>query len=200
MPEYRSTFPGVYVALDQNTGIGSLCVASSAGVGVCPERRSSIRDCASSEPGKRSSVPWSWGLAALSWCGLIAGTSSTVILPHDFFAWVATHIFTGEDSFRTFAAFWGYAWFAIVKGWHAAEFAILFALALTVLDRLARSCSRRNVALALALSLLFAVSDEYHQTFVPGRGGTWTDVAIDGLGAFVAGLVAWQRRSSADHR
>ena len=94
---------------------------------------------------------------------------------------MATYVFRDEASFRTFAAFWGHSWFAIVKGWHAAEFAILFALGLAVLDRLTGSGSRRKIALALALSLLFAVSDEYHQTFVPGRGGTGTDVAIDGL-------------------
>jgi hypothetical protein len=128
------------------------------------------------------------------------GTSSTVILPHDFFAWVATHVFRDEMSFRAFTTFWGYGWFAIVKGWHAAEFAVLFVLAVTILDRMTGSCSRRNLALALAFSLLFAVSDEYHQTFVPGRGGTWIDVAIDGLGASVAGLIAWRRREQSGDR
>jgi VanZ like family len=50
------------------------------------------------------------------------------------------------------------------------------------------SYRRWNIALALAFSLVFAAMDEYHQTFVPGRGGTWTDVAIDGIGASVAAL------------
>ncbi len=134
-------------------------------------------------------------IAAVAWCGLIAGTSSTVILPHDFFAWFATHVFRDETSFRRFATFWGYSWFVIVKGWHAIEFAILFLLLLAILDRCESSTSRRNIALALVLTLLFAVSDEYHQTFVPGRGGVWTDVAIDGLGATAVALVAWRRRS-----
>jgi len=125
-------------------------------------------------------------------------TSSTVILPHDFLAWIATYVFRDEASFRAFATFWGYSWFAIVKGWHAAEFAILFMIAISVLDRLTGSCSRRNVALTLAFSLLFAVSDEYHQTFVPRRGGTATDVVIDGLGASVAALIAWRRRGLPD--
>jgi VanZ family protein len=43
---------------------------------------------------------------------------------------------------------------------------------------------------------LFAVSDEYHQTFVPGRGGTATDVAIDGLGIVLAAMIAWNRRAT----
>ena len=153
------------------------------------------RNDQTSQPRERSLFRWPWVIAAVSWCGFIAGTSSTVILPHDFFAWVAAHVFVNEASFRRFAIFWGYSWFAIVKGWHAAEFAILFVIALTVIDRLTGSRSRRNVALALTFSVLFAVLDEYHQTFVPGRGGTWSDVAIDTLGATLAGLVAWRRRS-----
>jgi VanZ family protein len=42
-----------------------------------------------------------------------------------------------------------------------------------------------------AICALFAIADEYHQTFVPGRGGTWTDVAIDGIGIVIAALLAW---------
>ena len=142
-------------------------------------------------------VPVALVVAAVCWCALIAGTSSTVILPHDFFIWVASHVFRDEMSFRKFVVFWGYSWFAIVKGWHAAEFAILSLFALAVLDKLAGSRLRRNVALAMGFCLLFAVSDEYHQTFVPGRGGTWTDVVIDGLGVAVAALIAWRRRAAA---
>ncbi len=147
-------------------------------------------------PRNRSPQWWIGVVAAVAWCGFIAGTSSTVILPHDFFAWVARHLLTEQRSYRKFVAFWGYSWFAIVKGWHAAEFAILSALCLAILDRLTGSYSRRNVLLSLAICLLFAISDEYHQTFVPGRGGTWTDVAIDGLGALLAALFPWRRRVS----
>jgi hypothetical protein len=129
--------------------------------------------------------------AALAWCGLIIGTSSTVILPHDFFAWVASHVFSDETTYRWFVVFWGYSWFAIVKGWHALEFAILFAFTLVCLDRTTRLEPRKNVVLSMAFCTLLAVSDEYHQTFVPGRGGTWTDVAIDWIGIVLAGLVAW---------
>lgn len=139
---------------------------------------------------------WPWLIAGVAWCGFIAGTSSTVILPHDFFAWVAAHVFTDQASFRKFAVFWGYSWFAIVKGWHAAEFAILFVFSLAVLDRLPGTSSRRNVPLAVILCSFFAMLDEYHQTFVPGRGGTWTDVAIDGLGILLAALIALLKRKN----
>lgn len=123
------------------------------------------------------------------WCGLIAATSSTVILPHDFFAWFARHVFHDDASFRRFVAFWRYSWFAIVKGWHALEFALLFLLLHSLLARYDRKAPRRNLVLAVVLCLIFAMTDEYHQTFVPGRGGTWSDVAIDSAGVVLAALV-----------
>ncbi|MEW6569342.1 MAG: VanZ family protein [Chloroflexota bacterium] len=40
--------------------------------------------------------------------------------------------------------------------------------------------------LALLMAVLFALSDEYHQSFVEGRGSTITDVMIDAAGASLA--------------
>jgi VanZ family protein len=61
---------------------------------------------------------------------------------------------------------------------HAAEYALLtlaWAWAL-------RPVTRLSVALAALIALLYAVSDEYHQTFVTGRSGTATDVLVDAVG------------------
>ena len=132
-------------------------------------------------------------MAASGWCALIAATSSTVILPHDFFAWFAAHVFRDDASLRRFVACWRYSWFVIVKGWYAAEFAILFLLAYALLKRYDRKAFPRNLIRATALSLLFAIPDEYHQAFVPGRGGTWSDVAIDSLGVVLAASFVWLR-------
>ena len=66
---------------------------------------------------------------------------------------------------------------------HAAEFAVLGAL-------LARALG--SAWLAIALGVLYAVSDEVHQTFVPGREGSPLDVAIDTVGV-AFGVVVWQR-------
>ena len=142
----------------------------------------------------QTSPRWPRLLAAVAWCGLIAGTSSTVISPHDLFAWVATHTSTDGAVLRRFVTFWGYSWFVIVKGWHVAEFAILFALTHAVLRRLFGPETRRSIVPAAILCLLFALSDEFHQTFVPGRGGTLRDVAIDSLGIGLAATIAWSRR------
>jgi VanZ family protein len=43
--------------------------------------------------------------------------------------------------------------------------------------------------LALLMAILFSLSDEYHQSFVAGRGSTIVDVGIDTVGASVALLL-----------
>ncbi len=50
-------------------------------------------------------------------------------------------------------------------------------------------------AVSAGLALLYALSDEYHQTFVPGRNGSLIDVAIDALGVGGAMLLDWWLRS-----
>jgi VanZ family protein len=47
-----------------------------------------------------------------------------------------------------------------------------------------------GLAVSLVLSALFAASDEYHQSFVPGRTACWLDFAADALGAaFALGVI-----------
>jgi VanZ like family len=134
-------------------------------------------------------------LTFLAWCSFIAATSSTVVRPHDFFAWMASHVFTNQASFHRFVVFWGCSWFVIVKSWHAAEFAILYSLTLKFLNHVARSAPYRNILLSVLFCSVFALADEYYQTFVPGRGGTWTDVGIDCIGILCVGMVALIRSS-----
>lgn len=45
--------------------------------------------------------------------------------------------------------------------------------------------------LAWLIAVLYAASDEYHQTFIPGRNGTAVDVLIDAVGAAVGLFVLW---------
>ena len=56
---------------------------------------------------------------------------------------------------------------------------------------------KRRWWLALLLALMFAVSDEFHQSFVAGRHPSWVDaLVIDGSGAAIAlGLAyAWRAK------
>ncbi|MDD3006168.1 MAG: VanZ family protein [Candidatus Pacebacteria bacterium] len=45
---------------------------------------------------------------------------------------------------------------------------------------------RRAIAYAALFALTFALSDEYHQTFISGRSGNAVDVTIDSLGIFLS--------------
>jgi VanZ family protein len=65
---------------------------------------------------------------------------------------------------------------------HAAEFAVLGALLL-------RATARSGIA--FVLGTLYAVSDELHQSFVPGRAGSPLDVALDTVGVAI-GIVLSQ--------
>jgi VanZ family protein len=66
---------------------------------------------------------------------------------------------------------------------HMTEYAILGAL-------LARALGRP--AIAVLTGVLYAVSDEIHQTFVRGRHGVWYDVLIDAVGVTI-GVLLWMR-------
>src|SRR5262245_60493089 len=48
---------------------------------------------------------------------------------------------------------------------------------------------RRAIPLAVLISILYAASDEYHQSLVESRHGTPHDVLIDALGAIIAAVV-----------
>ncbi len=86
------------------------------------------------------------------------------------------------------------AWdFALRKLAHITIFAVLW---LT----LARAADWRRPLLVTAIAIVYAISDEFHQTFVEGRHGTPVDVAIDTLGmglAALAWIVVARRRGSA---
>ncbi len=46
-----------------------------------------------------------------------------------------------------------------------------------------------SLVITLGFCILYAVFDEFHQTFVPGRCGEISDVVIDGCGALVGAIV-----------
>ena len=53
-----------------------------------------------------------------------------------------------------------------------------------------RALGTENPAASIAITLLYAASDEWHQSFVEGRHGTPVDVAIDAAGVTIAVLLA----------
>ena len=94
--------------------------------------------------------------------------------------------------------------FLIRKSAHVTEYAILTVL----LWRAFRFHRRdaRNVwpqgAIALAVAIIFAATDEYHQAYVPTRGSSASDVMIDSCGAAfgLVGRWAFGRRGASPER
>ena len=85
------------------------------------------------------------------------------------------------------------------KGGHLSEYAVLGALWFRALVR-GRGLSPRAAAwIAFAISLAWAILDEAHQSLVPSRTASGTDVAIDGIGTLLAlGVARLGWRGTAD--
>ncbi len=54
----------------------------------------------------------------------------------------------------------------------------------------------RSILFAWILTILYAMTDEYHQSFVPGRNARWLDVGIDSLGSVIGLLPSFIYRNS----
>jgi VanZ family protein len=77
----------------------------------------------------------------------------------------------------------------VKKGAHMAGYGLLGALIMRAL--LAQGLSAREAAyFAILLAVSYALTDELHQAFVPGRHATVLDVGIDYVGAASACLLA----------
>jgi len=70
----------------------------------------------------------------------------------------------------------------IRKAGHVTEYLILGLLMSSLLHRLLQN---RFVLTSIIICTLYAVSDEIHQAFVPGRGPAVTDVLIDSVSAAI---------------
>ena len=67
-------------------------------------------------------------------------------------------------------------------------------LTLLLVRALRRSGSLYAVPVAMAVALAYAASDEWHQSFVPGRTATVHDVGIDAIGIGIAALAVTRTR------
>jgi VanZ family protein len=111
---------------------------------------------------------WRW-LPPLAWMGLIFFLSAQPDLPHAPGPWLDI---------------------LLKKTGHALAFGILAWLYLWALrGRFSTTAAVRLVSAGLAM--LYAASDEYHQTFVPGRKGQLFDVGVDTAGVWGAMLLDW---------
>jgi VanZ family protein len=114
---------------------------------------------------RRHALLYHW-LPLVAWMGLIFFLSAQPDLPHLESGWLDM---------------------AFSSGAHAFMFGVL-----AVLWMRAVGDHPRFWLVAFGLTLLYGLSDEFHQAFVPGRTPDPLDVLCDGLGALV-GLWLWTR-------
>ncbi|MBM3208818.1 VanZ family protein [Candidatus Shapirobacteria bacterium] len=86
------------------------------------------------------------------------------------------------------------AWqdFLARKTIHFLEYAVLFLLFFRAFRNTTKLSFFRAAFLSFVSTILYALSDEFHQTFVAGRTGLPRDVLIDGVGAASSWLVIWK--------
>lgn len=77
---------------------------------------------------------------------------------------------------------------------HFTEYAVLSWLWFRTLQARDLTWSTRSALMAFLLSSLYALTDEFHQSFVPSRGPSFVDVGIDSAGAAFALLILKLRR------
>jgi VanZ family protein len=103
-------------------------------------------------------------------------------------------VLSGQPSDNVDRAWWDVL---LRKLAHVTEYAVLTALWWRTLRSLG---VRRPILVAVAISLGYAATDEYHQTFIEGRHGTPVDVLIDLIGMTIAALLIWRLGPPADTR
>jgi VanZ family protein len=130
---------------------------------------------------------------ALGWMGLIFSGSTGLLADSRtsrFIEPVLRWLWPGLADERVWQ--WVYV---IRKAAHVTEYAVLAVLLVAALNRTFRLCppawSWRRAGLALVVCGVYAVSDEWHQSFEPTRYASWRDVGFDLAGATLGLGVLW---------
>ncbi len=86
----------------------------------------------------------------------------------------------------------GWANFVTRKSAHFGEYAILCLLYFRAFRKSTKLSRAKAGIFSFILTLAYAYTDEYHQTFVPGRTGRSFDIGVDSLGAFAGLIFSWK--------
>lgn len=78
--------------------------------------------------------------------------------------------------------------FLLKKFAHFCEYFILSFLICRALLNTTKISLKKSLLFAFLASVVYAISDEYHQSFVPGREPRIRDIIIDSFGALTASL------------
>ncbi len=72
--------------------------------------------------------------------------------------------------------------FIVKKTAHVIEYAIFYWLLFRAVSQKNKLINKKSFLLTLILIIFYALTDEWHQTFIPGREGTLRDVGFDTIG------------------
>ena len=99
------------------------------------------------------------------------------------FLWAGVIFALSSISQITVAEF--FLWdFAAKKVAHLTEYAVLYALFLRATEK--------NWVLSFVMTMVYAASDEIHQSYVPGRTAAVYDLAFDFSGASISAYIIWK--------
>jgi VanZ family protein len=129
-------------------------------------------------------------LPALAWMGMVLVASTdpfsaknTAVVLHAILYWAFGYV--DPDTFNL-------VHFLVRKSAHFIEYAILSALWFRALRvHVANLWRVRWALLGVGISLMVAIADEVHQSFVPSRTASARDVLLDSCGALFAQLLIW---------
>jgi len=152
---------------------------------------------------------WIWFALAIIWMAVIfiksaepytkqdmRGTLANLIAEDTLTKLMPQGTFSYDDQLVTSEKPYDMLEFYIRKFGHMFSFGLLAILWAAGLRSKLKSRSMAMLAASI-ISLLYAISDEWHQTFVPNRTGHAIDVAVDAAGILLAmagyALILWLR-------
>jgi len=71
----------------------------------------------------------------------------------------------------------------------AYHFVVFFLLAFFLLPAIVKGKKKKMILFAIIVAVLYGISDEFHQLFVPGRSSTFDDVLVNTAGILFASLI-----------
>jgi VanZ family protein len=141
-----------------------------------------------------------WFARAISWAPVVIWMTVMFNFSTDAFSSAHTTPYLAKLFPRLPAVHIEILMLAIRKLGHWSEYFILALLLMRALNReFAGYSAMRRIIWSVVLAVLYAISDELHQSFVPSRDARALDVLIDAIGAICGTLASYlvNRRTGA---
>lgn len=120
-------------------------------------------------------------LPPIAWAAIILAASSDLFSSSHTGGWIAT--LSGQLGYGLDPTTLALINKILRKAGHLTAYGILSALSFRALRGKEMRWTLRWAIGAVLMALLVASIDEFHQSFIPSRTGTWHDVLIDAAGA-----------------